>query len=96
MDGMKSRWRRGAVNFFNLGGKLGGGVFKKLSLKLKLRLPDNCFQPEVAVIKIVVDLLLRSTASLRKMSIHSDSRAAIIALRSLTVRSKLVKEHLSS
>ena len=99
----RSRWRRGAVSFFTdgskLGGKVGGGVFcKELSVNLCFRLPDHCsvFQAEVAAIKVAVEVLLRSVASFREVSIHSDSRAAIQALSARTVHSKLVKECLSS
>ena len=99
----RSRWRRGAVSFFTdgsrLGGKVGGGVFcKELSVSLSFRLPDHCsvFQAEVAAIKAAVEVLLRSAASFVEVSIHSDSRAAILALSARTVQSKLVKECLSS
>ena len=60
---------------------------KKLSVNLSFRLPDDCsvFQAEVAVIRWAEDVLLRSAASFREMSIHSDSRAAILALSAQTV-----------
>ena len=43
----------------------------------------------MAATKVAVDLLLRSVASLRVVTIHSDSRAAILALSALTVKTKL-------
>lgn len=51
---------------------------------------------KVAAIKVAVDILLLNTASIREVYIHSDSIAAIMALNSLSVRSKLVKEYMPS
>ena len=82
-----------------LGGKGGVGIFcKELYVNLSFRLTEHCsvFQAEVAAIKVAKDLLLQSTVSFSEVSIHSDSRAAILALSSLTVRSKLVKKCLFS
>lgn len=65
---------------------VGGGVFcKKLSIK-----HFSVFQGEVAAIKVVLDILLRSAAIFREVSIHSSSRAPIPALSSLTVHLKRV------
>ncbi|XP_054085715.1 uncharacterized protein LOC128921627 isoform X1 [Zeugodacus cucurbitae] len=99
----RSQWRKSAVSFFTDGSKLKGkvreGVFcRKLSINTSFRLPDHCsvFQAEVAAIKVAVDALLRMVTSFREVCIHSDSRAAILALESMTVRSVLVKECLRS
>lgn len=51
---------------------------------------------KAVAIKVMVDVLLRIAASFTEVSIYSDSRARILAPSSLTVRSRLFKEHLSS
>ena len=43
------------------------------------------FKAEVAAIKVAVEVLLRSAASLSEVSIHSDNRAAILALSMRTM-----------
>lgn len=55
---------------------------KELFSEYSFRLPDYCivFQAEVVAFKVTVDLLLRNATSFRKVSIHSDSRAIIVAL----------------
>lgn len=55
----------------------------------------SVFQAEVAAIKVAANILLRSAASFRGVSIHFDSRAAMLRLSSLTVCSRSVKECLS-
>lgn len=91
------------MSFFSdrtkLRGKVGGGVYcQKLSINFSFRLPDYCsvFRAEVAAIKVALDLLLLSAASFRKVPIQSDIRAAIQDLITLTVRSGLVRECLTS
>lgn len=68
------------------------------NLSTLFRLPDRCsvFQAEVTAIKVTVDVLLRSVSSLRELCVHSDNRAAILALSSVIVRIKLVKEYITS
>ena len=73
-----------------------GGVFcKQLYVKHSFRPPDHSsvFQAEVSAIQVLGDVLLRRLAYYR--SIHSNSRAAILDLRSLIVRSKLSNKCLS-
>lgn len=92
----RRRWRRDEEN---LNARLEEVVFiRSSSLKHSFRLTDHCsgFLILVATIKATLDILLWSTASFKEVSIHSDSRSAIIALGSPTVRLKLVKEYLSS
>lgn len=50
----------------------------------------------MAVIKVAVNILFQSGTSFRELCIHSDSQAAVLALSSLNVRLKLVKEYMSS
>lgn len=75
-------------NFFTDGSKfrgIVGGVFcKEISVKLRFRLPDLCnvFFMQKLPIKATEDVLLRSAASFTEVSIHSDSRAAILSLSS--------------
>lgn len=79
--------------------KVGVTVYhKKLSVKLNFRLPDYyiLFQAEVAAIKVAVAVLLRSAVSASEVSVHSDSRAAILTLSSMTVCSRFFKELFSS
>lgn len=50
---------------------------------------------EVAAIKLAVDILVHTALKcslVREVCIHSYSRAAILTLKSMTVRSKLVRE----
>ena len=74
------------------------GALRTTIVNLSVRLHYHCsvFQAEVAAIEVAVDLLLRSGAFFREVNIHYYSRAGILALSSPTVRSKLVKECLSS
>lgn len=64
-----------------------------LRLGVKEELSNNSvFQDEVAAIEVAVELLLQSAASFGEVTIRSSSRAAILALNSITVHSNPVKE----
>lgn len=91
--GKKTGSSRGAVSIFSNrsrhAGKVGEGVqCRELYISSSFGLPDHLgvFHEEVAVIKVTVDLLLRSAASFRVLNIHSDSSVAILVLSSLTAR----------
>lgn len=73
-------------------GKVGGEVYyRELSINISFGPPDyfSVFQGEIDVIR-------RKADSFREMTNHSDSGVAILALSSLTVRSGLVTESLTS
>lgn len=69
-----------------------------VSINSCFKLPDHCnvFQAELTAIKLVADALLECAASLKEVYIHSNNRAAIQALKSLTVSSKLVEKYMTS
>lgn len=79
---MEERGNELLYNGSKLEGKVSKGVFcRELSINFIFRFPEYCkvFQSEVADVKVAVDLLL-SCAAIREVTIHSDSKVAILAL----------------
>lgn len=82
MRTQKIKLKKNTYSLCKLRGRVDGGVFcRELSINFSFRLPYH--------INSAIDILLGSAASFIEVCIHSDSRAAILALSSLTVLSKL-------
>lgn len=90
--------RNGELEVYTDGSKTslgtGAGVFcAELQLEKSIKLDDSCtvFQAEIMALKIAAENLLQKDTKGREISLYVDSQAAISAIGSCIVSSKLVK-----
>ena len=87
------------AQIYNDGSKLEGAVefaiyLRSIGISKSMALPDHCsvFQAEVSAIKVAVKITVDKNAHRQKITILSDNKAAIEALDSRVINSKMVND----